>query len=150
MAQRGRKSKPKIVRDPINLEPPKWLGPEGKAFFVELVKRLNMMGMAEQTDDLHLAVICEAYEDARKALREIEKDGSVIASKRTGMMRPHPAVARKNEAMRRLAEGLDRFGLNPRSRRRMRTGELARPEKSGFARFLPDDLKSLKVVGNGS
>jgi P27 family predicted phage terminase small subunit len=137
---RGRKPKPAALRaitgrggDLPSLsasrppDAPGWLSDRAAGFWAPLVVALSVRRVLTPADGLALGMVAEALADWRAARDAIEAAGGETyeAATEAGavMLRPHPAVAQRNDAWRRVMAGLAEFGLSPASRERVSPGD---------------------------
>lgn len=156
---RGRKPTPthlrlvsgKIGKRPLNLQEPK--APQGRpscpAHASDKAREtwgyvcgiLEDMGVLSVIDAVAIEMLCEAYADfvaASKALRDFGSDFYETATESGSIMyRAHPALAKKQDADRRIRGWLAEFGLTPSARSRIKLGsdgdKNEDPEKKYFA-----------------
>ena len=87
---------------------------------------LEDMGILATTDALAIEMLCEAYADfvaASKALKDFGSDFYETATESGSIMyRAHPALAKKQDADRRIRGWLAEFGLTPSARSRIKLG----------------------------
>lgn len=139
MGQRGRKPRPAVFNPPpTHLQPAEWLNDLGRKKFFDLLERLSTIpGMIEECDDEALNLTALAYQDLHDATEILKSQGLIFATNDGKTEAQHPANKLKQDAIRRIMEGLDRFGLNPRSRKRMGSAQpKVKDEDDGFAAFV--------------
>ena len=92
---------------------PDWLGEIGTAKWQELVGKLSpVSGLLKPAFEDVLAMYCEAFEEFMEARQEVEHDGPTCSSDKGGMYQ-HPAVGRKNQAIKRMRQIGALFGMSP-------------------------------------
>jgi P27 family predicted phage terminase small subunit len=97
---------------------PRWLSPAGKVKFRQLARPLVRMGVMTALDGDALAAYCQAYAELREATMALERDGRTLTDER-GNVRPHPAFAQQQQALKAMRAGAALFGLDPVSRQRI-------------------------------
>ncbi len=106
----------------LDQQPPAYLDEVGAEKWRERVECLSSVpGLISQNDYDALAAYCEAYQEFRAALEEIEQDGPTAVS-HNGAAYAHPAVGRKNQAVKRMLSIGSKFGMNPSDRQRLSAG----------------------------
>lgn len=87
---------------------------------------LHDMGLLATSDAVALEMLCEAYSDflaASDTLKEFGDDFYETTNESgSTMYRVHPALAKKQDADRRIRGWLAEFGLTPSSRTRVKAG----------------------------
>lgn len=85
---------------------------------------LDRMGILTEVDALALEMLCEAYADflaASATLRELGSDYYETTNQSgSTMYRAHPALAKKQDADRRIRGWLAEFGMTPSARSRVK------------------------------
>ena len=109
--------------------PPKSLTATARMYWSDLVKLLDSMRVMTVGDVTALTLLCEALGEWRAADDIVRAEGVVYESTtRSGIMkRPHPAVAIRADAWRRVEKMLGKFGLTPSDRSRVETARHALP-----------------------
>lgn len=99
---------------------PSYLPAKARTAFKELRDILaDDMKVLTQADRWALEMLCDAWNDYREAQRIVAKEGAfydTYTNEGAPMKRPHPAVADRNDAWRRVKSMLSEFGLTPASR----------------------------------
>jgi len=85
---------------------------------------LDRMGILTEVDALALEMLCEAYADflaASATLKELGSDYYETTNQSgSTMYRAHPALAKKQDADRRIRGWLAEFGMTPSARSRVK------------------------------
>jgi P27 family predicted phage terminase small subunit len=113
---------------------PDTLTSNGKAHFVRLVAIIDGMGVASSADVDAVAMAATRLDEIDLAGLEIEHAGMVVTSinaRGDKMLRGHPAVRQRSEAMRHLQSLLAEFGLTPAARTKVSAKKPA-PKTSAF------------------
>ena len=119
---------------------PKWIRGDALShrLWRDLVRQLEPMHVVTASDQTALALAVEAFRDWIDARREVRKSGLLIertsdrGSVSTGA---NPAIAVRNDAWKRLAGQLGRFGMDPASRSGVESlGDAAEDEFDAFMR----------------
>lgn len=84
-------------------KPPKHIGKHGASEWKVLGKRLVSERKLSESNIQVLELYCEAYNDYRESLDDVERDGATCLSDKGGVYQ-HPAVSRKQAAIKRMAE----------------------------------------------
>jgi P27 family predicted phage terminase small subunit len=99
---------------------PKWMTPDMKAVWAELIPILREKQVLDTADSIALATLCSNYVLFAKADAAVQKYGTVISEieEATGMavLRMNPAVRVRSDTLRHLKAGWQMFGLDPASR----------------------------------
>jgi P27 family predicted phage terminase small subunit len=135
--------KPPAADETLAGDPPAFLSERGARHWPDLVKLTSDMGVLTVADGYALAETCEALAELHEARQSLANPLTArIRNKETGevqdieiaqagersyaswgkdgvMFRPRPEIARINEAFRRLALLLSKFGLTPADRSRV-------------------------------
>ena len=90
-----------------------------RAEWRRIVPELMQAGVLTRLDASVVRLYCEAFADYMDAGKTIRKEGKSYKQE-NGMMRPHPAVAQRNAAERRMTGLLDKLGMTPLARTRIR------------------------------
>lgn len=99
---------------------------EAQDFLRNLYKLLNKQEILTSLDDAAMTLIGNTYHNYIQATRILQQDGFTIKSPR-GEIKSHPAVKIQLDAQIQLDKLMDKFGLNPKSRK-----EISKPkEKAG-------------------
>jgi P27 family predicted phage terminase small subunit len=157
---RGRKTKPgniKVIQgtfrddranpnapDPSGEIPrsPSWLPPEAREYFGILKERLDTYGLASKTHTEMLAMAAQRLAEIDLLNQIILQEGNTykqyVINKEgeslVNMIKGHPAVGQRNEAMRHLQSLLSEFGLSPASVGKVSIKDNKR-QKSGWEGF---------------
>ncbi|GAA4688024.1 phage terminase small subunit P27 family [Streptomyces youssoufiensis] len=99
-------------------EPPGWLPEEARAEWERVVPELARLDLLKPADRSALTAYCLTWDRLVQAQREIEADGSVLATNSQGRVR-HPAVAVIEAASKELRAWAGEFGLTPSSEGRV-------------------------------
>lgn len=87
---------------------------------------LEDMGILATVDAVAIEMLCEAYADFVAAADELKSLGSdyyeTVTKEGSVMYRAHPALAKKQDADRRLRGWLAEFGMTPSARSRVKLG----------------------------
>ena len=87
---------------------------------------LDDMGLLTCTDAIAIEMLCEAYADFVAASQDLKDFGSsyyqTVNEAGSIMYRAHPAVAKKQDADRRIRGWLAEFGMSPTARSRVKIG----------------------------
>lgn len=113
----GRDSGGRPVQEPpafrrLPPEPPEWLPEEARAEWERVVPELARLELLKPVDRSALVAYCLCWDRLVQAQREIEADGSVLATNSQGRVR-HPAVAVIEAASKELRAWAGEFGLTP-------------------------------------
>lgn len=120
-------------------ECPGWVGEYGHEAWAYLYPKLRAVpGLMKPAYLLDLALICEAYDDMRDAMDEIERDGPTCVSEKGGQYQ-HPAVGRKNKAIARILKVGPRFGLNPADVTNIQATESGESAADPFATLMGEN-----------
>ncbi len=100
---------------------------------------LDRMGVLAEVDAMALEMLCEAYADFLSAAGELEGLGSDFyeTTNQSGstMYRAHPALAKKQDADRRIRGWLAEFGMTPSARSRVKADGEASSEDPAATYF---------------
>lgn len=154
---RGRKPKPshlKLVtgnpgRRPLNKAEPKAARsrPSAPAHMSDKAREtwgyvsalLDDMGVLTKVDALALELLCEAYADFLAAANELKAQGSdyyeTMSQTGSTMYRAHPALAKKQDADRRIRGWLAEFGMTPSARSRVK-GDGEKTDEDAAAKYF--------------
>jgi P27 family predicted phage terminase small subunit len=121
------------------------LCPEAQAFIKNLYDLLNKQKVLTSLDNDAMNLIGGTYHNYIQATKILAKDGMLITSPR-GELKAHPAVKIQLDSQIQLDKLMDKFGLNPKSRR-----EIAKPlekakDKSDIAKFLEKSQKKVNAT----
>jgi P27 family predicted phage terminase small subunit len=97
---------------------PRWLNPAAKAKFRQLARPLIKLGVMTALDGDALACYCQAWAELREATMALERDGRTFTDDK-GDVRPHPAFAQQQQALKALRAWGAELGLTPASRQRL-------------------------------
>lgn len=117
---------------------PSYLPEKARTAFKELRDILYDMRVLTKADRWALEMLADAWNDFREAQRIIDNEGSfytTYTNEGNEIIRPHPAVAIRNDAWKRVKSMLAEFGLTPSSRRTV---------SAKVASAIEDDPKSKK------
>lgn len=113
---------------------PQWVAGSQRAeeLYYQLISHLQNMRVLSEEDDLALAMLASALEEIEVTTAMIEDEGRFYTTSNKGgdkMIRSHPAVAQRADAMRRALALLNDFGLTPASRAKVqvRGNSIANP-----------------------
>jgi P27 family predicted phage terminase small subunit len=107
---------------------PGWLNNRAAELFAQLSAMLLGMGIASPDDQAALAMLASRLEEIEICTATIEDAGRVYMTTATSgdkLMRAHPCVAMRNEAMRHAQSLLAEFGLTPATRGKVSAGKPA-------------------------
>lgn len=107
---------------PCYLNPPKDLGPEAKAIWLELAQPLYEAGILTALDASALRLLCEAQATWRKATEAIQREGMVYTTP-TSIQRPSPWFRIQHAAAEQILRLFSEFGMTPSSRTRVKISE---------------------------
>jgi P27 family predicted phage terminase small subunit len=98
------------------------LAPAGQAFWRELVAVLDSARVLTSADITALVMLCEAWSEYRAADDVVQAEGLTYTAQTASghIVRPHPCVAIRADAWRRVERMLGKFGLNPSDRTRVK------------------------------
>ena len=114
----GRKVEPPPAFRRLPPEPPEWLPEEARAEWDRVVPELARLDLLKPVDRGALTAYCLTWDRLVQAQREIEADGSVLATNSQGRVR-HPAVAVIEAASKELRAWAGEFGLTPSAEHRV-------------------------------
>jgi len=101
---------------------------------------LEDMGILTTTDALAIEMLCEAYADFVAAARTLKDFGSdfyeTVNEGGATMYRAHPALAKKQDADRRIRGWLSEFGMSPSSRSRVKLGNNGDEDADGEKKYF--------------
>ena len=118
-------------------ECPSWLGDIGRLYWQETIEELSAVsGLLSRIDRDVLAAYCVAWEDFHDARIEVESEGGTAISSK-GLPYQHPAVGRKNEALKRALVLAKEFGMTPLARTKLPRLDNV-PEENAFEQWLRD------------
>lgn len=128
------KTEPSAGKHP---EKPLHLTGESAALWDRLCEMFESMGILDMADGLAIELICETYEEWRRNMEVIKKNGGVYSTKSiTGekILRQLPHVAQASDAWKRIRSMLSEFGLTPSARVRLGSSEAEEDELSQLMR----------------
>lgn len=99
-------------------EAPVFLSGDERAYFGLIVARLTAEQRASSSHTEAIALLAQRFVEIDDASMIIQRDGRIYESKTTQgglMIRSHPAVAQRSEAMRHAQSLLAELGLTPAS-----------------------------------
>ncbi|MFF5778162.1 phage terminase small subunit P27 family [Streptomyces virginiae] len=113
----GRDSGGRKVTEPpafkrVPPEPPAWLPAEARAEWDRVVPELARLDLLKPVDRSALTAYCLTWDRLVQAQRQMDEDGSVLATNSQGRVR-HPAVAVIEAASKELRSWAGEFGLTP-------------------------------------
>lgn len=119
----GRDSGGRKVAEPpafkrIPPEAPGWLPDEARAEWERVVPELARLDLLKPVDRSALTAYCLTWDRLVQAQREMQADGSVLATNSQGRVR-HPAVAVIEAASKELRAWAGEFGLTPSAEARV-------------------------------
>jgi P27 family predicted phage terminase small subunit len=105
------------------------LCPEAQSFLDNIYELLNEQEVLTSLDDATMNLIGATYNNYIEATKILQEKGLLITSPR-GEIKAHPAVKIQLDAQIQLDKLLDKFGMNPKSRKEIskpkeRAGELS-------------------------
>lgn len=107
-------------------EAPAWLSERASELFSQFSTVLLGMGIASPDDWAALALLASRMEEIEICTASIEDGGRVYTTTATSgdkLLRAHPCVAMRNEAMRHAQSLLAEFGLTPATRAKVSAGK---------------------------
>jgi P27 family predicted phage terminase small subunit len=100
---------------------------------------LDRMGILTEVDATALEMLCEAYADFLSASAVLQAQGSDFYETKnqsgSTMWRAHPALAKKQDADRRIRGWLAEFGMTPSARSRVKADAEAKQEDAAAKYF---------------
>jgi len=106
----------KVVEPPsfkrLPPEAPEWLPDEARAEWDRIVPELARLDLLKPADRSALTAYCLTWDRLVQAQRQMQEDGSVLATNSQGRVR-HPAVAVIEAASKELRAWAGEFGLTP-------------------------------------
>lgn len=118
---------------------PKWLRPEAKRVWRELVPQLERMNVLARCDRNAIARYCQVFAKWRSAEEFLKEHGEVYpeknASGQTLGLREYPQVSQAIRFSEQLLRLEREFGLTPSARANLSVGKKP-PEGGGKARFF--------------
>jgi P27 family predicted phage terminase small subunit len=136
--------------DPSRPKMPAHLTGEAAAEWERVTGELKSLKILYRVDRAAIAAYCSLWAEYVAAERALESDGlTVETSGREGavMVRKHPAVAIKNEALRLMRGYLGEFGLSPSARTKVGVSHPRTRPPSKFEKMLdtydPDEYDFL-------
>lgn len=115
-------AEPKVSRS--RPSPPSHMSDKARETWGYVTGLLDRMGILTEVDALALEMLCEAYADflaASATLRELGSDYYETTNQSgSTMYRAHPALAKKQDADRRIRGWLAEFGMTPSARSRVK------------------------------
>jgi P27 family predicted phage terminase small subunit len=99
------------------------LSANGRWLWPRLVLLLRKLGRDDHADELAAVLLCESWAEWKEAHEGLEAHGSLTLerelAKGGSVLVPHPLVAIRSDAHRRLTAALAEFGLSPSARSRL-------------------------------
>ena len=119
----GRDSGGRKVAEPpafkrVPPEAPEWLPAEARAEWERVVPELARLDLLKPVDRSALTAYCLTWDRLVQAQRQMDEDGSVLATNSQGRVR-HPAVAVIEAASKELRAWAGEFGLTPSAESRV-------------------------------
>jgi len=111
------------------------LCPEAQAFKDNLYKILKDQDVLTSLDDAAMNLIGATYHNYIMATQIIQSEGLIITSPR-GEMKAHPAVKVQLDSQIQLDKLMDKFGLNPKSRKEISKPKETRPAETEADKFF--------------
>lgn len=109
---------------------PEWLSERGKLAWTRLTSILVDLGVAREADEIHMAMIANAYsilQEAREELDVLPKGERFLIKHKGGTVQQHPLIGvmnRQTEIIHRLACD---FGLTPAARIKLMRDDMPPP-----------------------
>lgn len=103
---------------PISPQCPKWLDPEAKKLWKQLIPELERLGLMTIVDGVAFAGICQRYATWVKCEKYLKKNGLTFETD-TGYIQQRPEVAISQKALADVRAFMTEFGLTPASRARI-------------------------------
>ena len=105
------------VQAPDSMRAPSWLTKKASEHFGALRVRIEALGLDSSSYTEALGLAAMTLEEIEKHTATIEEFGAysyeTMSAQGGRMIRPHPAVAQRSDAIRRLQSLLAEFGLTP-------------------------------------
>ena len=124
---------------------PRWLKGDARSEWRRIVPELKALGLLSKIDRAALTAYCQAWADYLDAIKQIEKNGSVLEIRelakdgekegRIKYMQQSPYVSIKNKAAEHMHKFLTEFGMTPASRSRISVAKTDTP-KGGMGDFF--------------
>jgi len=117
---------------------PEWLSERAQSAWAAIAPELEAMGILTLADDTALQGLCEAYADWRSASAIVRENGETYTTSTMNgdtSIKPHPAVAMRSDADRRLRAWLTEFGLTPAARAKLSGGKGSDEPKDPWDNF---------------
>jgi P27 family predicted phage terminase small subunit len=150
--RKDRHGKPsKVVpTDATAFPPPKWLTKEARSFWRQNAPELCRLGLLDGLSQTMFMALCETWSHWRALQAILDKEGLVVDAPRGGK-RAHPAAALALKTSGQLTEQMDRFGMTPVGRRKLRIEHLFQvvdkpATVSRRDRFFADGRSSVKEI----
>ena len=109
---------------PSTLRPPSWLpGGRARTFWRRFAPMLDGMRVLTQADEDALALLCQelaTYVELQRFLRQHGRTYEVETKTGSLMLMPRPEVGMANAAWSNAVKLMDRFGLNPAYRSKLK------------------------------
>ena len=102
--------------------------------WARIVGQLEQLGTASEADAMTIELYCITYSRFRKALEELNRDGSLTIMTDGGNTKANPVATIASQASTQLQSLLAELGLTPSSRSRVRT--TAEQPRDALAEFL--------------
>lgn len=103
---------------PTTLKPPTFLDKVGKQEWNRVAPELAEFGLLTNSDQMALAIYCQAVSEFVAADAVIKKKGPDYTSDK-GNILPRPQVAMRRSAAMRILKACQEFGMTPSARSRM-------------------------------
>lgn len=125
------------------------LCPEAQRFLDSLTTLLNKEDVLTSLDDEAMQLIGNTYHTYIKATQFLQADpGNYLIESPRGELKAHPFVKIANDAQIQLDKLMDKFGLNPKSRKEIHKPKEKAERKSPLDNFLENTrLHDDKVRG---
>lgn len=123
------------------------LCPEAQTFIDNLYALLNKQEILTSLDDAAMNLIGGTYHNYIEATKILQKEGMLIESPR-GEKKAHPCIKIQLDAQIQLDKLMDKFGLNPKSRREISKPKEKEKEQSDITKFIKSQKKVNAAVQN--
>ena len=126
-----RSNKTGLLPDPETPRSPSWLPADAREHFGILKERLDGYGLASKTHTEMIALAALRLSEIDSLNKVIEDEGMTFMSPK-GLVKGHPAVKQRSDALRHLQSLLAEFGLSPASIGKVSAGGKGKEKKQGF------------------
>ena len=122
---------------------PSWLPVEAREYFGVLKERLDGINLASRTYTEMLAMAAQRLAEIEHLNKIIFKEGQTYISTKldkngepvVDMVKPHPAVAQRSEAMRHLQSLLSEFGLSPAAVGKVSVSDASKKTENPYKKY---------------